>query len=327
MTVKRIRFESQRKRESWLSISARTKHNEVHRRTRRSKTVRSAANLSIYLNHFKNEGHRYPGKKFASTNSLNPVQRSSLDCKETLTRADPTSLPDCETTKSFALDSELDSKLDSKLERQFVHFKIMTILIVLSVGVLFGSVLASFSSDRDPRSLDANRLNKVNSFISEKYSASNQSSLFYDLSLTSGDEPNDQQAKKPIYFHFISNKPSEAIGSKAIHSSPNNKIKNGHKQFDRSKPSLSLHQAYLQRFMLNNDTVKCNDGTEAGYYFRKGKNAKKWIVFLEGGWFCYSTFSCNHQRWLQMRNLMTSAHLPEKKLGKVKKTVSIIQFF
>lgn len=257
------------------------------------------------------------------TNSFYQAKRSSLDCKEALARADQNSLPDCETTKSFAL------------KRQFVRLKIMPILIILSVGFLFGNVLCSFSTD-NLTSLNSVRLNRPNNrlpsarednFVSEKYTATNRSNLFYDLSLTNSDDEQttkDQHAKKPIYFHFISNKPapSEPVNSKAIHSSQNDKVKSGHKQFNRSKPSL--YQAHLQRFMLNNYTAKCNDGTEPGYYFRKGKNSKKWIIFLEGGWFCYSTFSCNHQRWVQMRNFMTSAHLPERKLGK--KIVEMILF-
>ena len=274
------------------------KHNEVCRRLRNLRCF----NFQVYLDCFKSTD--------SAANSFHINGRSSLE--EAPTRAAQNSLSDC---KTRTLSSE----------RQFVHLKIMLILTVLLVGVLFGSVLCSFSSKNlespDTR-LDAvsSRLpTRADSFVAQKYSASNQSSLFYDLSLTNSDEPNDQQARKPpLYFHFISNKStvSERINAKPVQSADKNRIKKFHKHFNRYR-SLGSHQAYLQRFMLINDTAKCNDGTQASYYFRKGKNSKKWIVFLEGGWFCYSAFSCNHQRWVQMRNLMTSAHLPEKKLSKV----------
>jgi hypothetical protein len=73
---------------------------------------------------------------------------------------------------------------------------------------------------------------------------------------------------------------------------------------------------YLRRVMLRNNSATCNDGTSAGYYIRHGRRGSKhWIVFLEGGWFCYSSYTC-HLRWLQMRNLMSSAHWSEYRAGK-----------
>ncbi|CAG2115682.1 unnamed protein product, partial [Medioppia subpectinata] len=64
--------------------------------------------------------------------------------------------------------------------------------------------------------------------------------------------------------------------------------------------------------MLKNASVTCNDGTVAGYYIRQNYASKRWVVFLEGGWYCFSALTC-HQRWLKMRGLMTSAHWPEAK--------------
>ena len=71
---------------------------------------------------------------------------------------------------------------------------------------------------------------------------------------------------------------------------------------------------YLRRVMLSNSSVTCNDGTVAGYYIRRSYGSRRWIVFLEGGWYCFSAVTC-HQRWLKMRSLMTSAHWPEAKTG------------
>ncbi|RWS28763.1 palmitoleoyl-protein carboxylesterase NOTUM-like protein [Leptotrombidium deliense] len=71
-----------------------------------------------------------------------------------------------------------------------------------------------------------------------------------------------------------------------------------------------VHGNDLRRVMLRNTSVTCNDGTTAGYYIRESHGSRRWIVFLEGGWYCFSTNTC-HQRWLRMRNLMSSAHWPE----------------
>lgn len=81
-----------------------------------------------------------------------------------------------------------------------------------------------------------------------------------------------------------------------------------------SSPLSSTSYSFLRRVMLNNSSVTCNDGTVAGYYIRRSFGSRRWIVFLEGGWFCFSAITC-HQRWLRMRNLMTSAHWPEAKTG------------
>lgn len=323
MTSKRIRHERPGRRQPIIS----RKQNELHRR--RSKLVQSAYLKAkcrhFYLNYSKLNSVAEE-KRFAVNRSVN---RSSLDCEPAK------SVANCE-AKAFLFDHHFPSDHSFfsdhpfisnysfsgrplPFDQPFIYLKIMLILILLTVGLLFSStVLCSFSSHH---SLSSNRSNSLPtreySFVAQKYSASNHSKLFYDLSLSDTDQPNDRLAKKPIYFHFISNKPGPPH-SKAVHSD-NGHMKNVHKHLSRhhgSRTSASVHQAYLKRYMLNSDTVKCNDGTEAGYYFRRGKNTKKWIVFLEGGWFCYSTFSCNHQRWVQMRNFMTSAHLPEKKLGK-----------
>ncbi|XP_064596802.1 palmitoleoyl-protein carboxylesterase notum1'-like [Liolophura sinensis] len=71
----------------------------------------------------------------------------------------------------------------------------------------------------------------------------------------------------------------------------------------------------LKRVFLTNKTVTCNDGTSAGYYIRKAFGSSKWIIFLEGGWFCFDQTSCR-ERWLNMKSYMTSRMWPEVKKGK-----------
>ncbi|XP_057319652.1 palmitoleoyl-protein carboxylesterase NOTUM [Microplitis mediator] len=62
----------------------------------------------------------------------------------------------------------------------------------------------------------------------------------------------------------------------------------------------------LKRVSLSNRFVTCNDGSQAGFYYRKSVS-KKWIVFLEGGWCCFDYQSCRH-RWANLRNFMTSTN-------------------
>ncbi|XP_053650994.2 palmitoleoyl-protein carboxylesterase NOTUM isoform X1 [Cherax quadricarinatus] len=50
----------------------------------------------------------------------------------------------------------------------------------------------------------------------------------------------------------------------------------------------------------------CNDNSPAGFYFRPSKRSRRWIVFLEGGWYCFDHSSCQH-RWVRLRSLMTSS--------------------
>nr|XP_014272503.1 palmitoleoyl-protein carboxylesterase NOTUM [Halyomorpha halys] len=61
----------------------------------------------------------------------------------------------------------------------------------------------------------------------------------------------------------------------------------------------------LKRSYLKKGNATCNDGSPAGYYFRKSHGSKRWIVFLEGGWYCYDSTSC-HTRWSRMKHLMSS---------------------
>ena len=48
---------------------------------------------------------------------------------------------------------------------------------------------------------------------------------------------------------------------------------------------IPLNQTYPQAI--------CNDGTTAGYYFQEGlPSSTDWIIYLEGGMWCWSTASC-----------------------------------
>ncbi|CAG9825104.1 unnamed protein product [Phaedon cochleariae] len=66
----------------------------------------------------------------------------------------------------------------------------------------------------------------------------------------------------------------------------------------------------LKKVFLSNRSITCNDGSQAGFYLRKSQSSKKWIIFLEGGWYCYDSHTCRN-RWLKQRHFMTSSKWPE----------------
>jgi hypothetical protein len=45
---------------------------------------------------------------------------------------------------------------------------------------------------------------------------------------------------------------------------------------------------------ISNSSAQCIDGSRAAYYFRRGfgAGANKWIIFFEGGGWCYNTSEC-----------------------------------
>ncbi|XP_030747705.1 palmitoleoyl-protein carboxylesterase NOTUM [Sitophilus oryzae] len=79
-----------------------------------------------------------------------------------------------------------------------------------------------------------------------------------------------------------------------------------------NRTSLNTDIKPLKKVFLSNRAVTCNDGSQAGFYLRKSFNSRKWIIFLEGGWYCYDTYSCRN-RWLKQRHYMTSSKWPETK--------------
>ncbi|XP_060524164.1 palmitoleoyl-protein carboxylesterase NOTUM [Cylas formicarius] len=76
--------------------------------------------------------------------------------------------------------------------------------------------------------------------------------------------------------------------------------------------SATGHFKPLKKVFLSDRAVTCNDGSQAGFYLRKSSNSKKWIIFLEGGWYCYDYNSCRN-RWIKQRHYMTSSKWPETK--------------
>ncbi|XP_075035842.1 palmitoleoyl-protein carboxylesterase notum2-like [Mixophyes fleayi] len=70
----------------------------------------------------------------------------------------------------------------------------------------------------------------------------------------------------------------------------------------------------MKLHLLKNTLVTCNDGTPAGYYIREAKANKRWIIFLEGGWCCYSKETCD-VRYKNAKRLMSSSDWPKTRKG------------
>ncbi|KAH9589592.1 hypothetical protein MS3_00002605 [Schistosoma haematobium] len=63
-----------------------------------------------------------------------------------------------------------------------------------------------------------------------------------------------------------------------------------HNEWNNIRLQYQSHQLYL----LNNNGAKCNDGSSAGYYYRPAKytTVSRWLIFLEGGWYCFDEETC-----------------------------------
>ncbi|XP_067951543.1 palmitoleoyl-protein carboxylesterase NOTUM-like isoform X2 [Watersipora subatra] len=71
----------------------------------------------------------------------------------------------------------------------------------------------------------------------------------------------------------------------------------------------------LQRVMLPGDSnAKCMDGTTAGYYIRKKSGSKRWLLFLDGGHYCFDKRSCR-SRSDNTPNMTSSTYWPLTKEG------------
>ncbi|CAJ1053839.1 carboxylesterase notum2 [Xyrichtys novacula] len=65
---------------------------------------------------------------------------------------------------------------------------------------------------------------------------------------------------------------------------------------------------------LKNTQVTCNDGTAAGFYLKEFRGSRRWLLFLEGGWCCYSKETCD-SRYQNIPRLMSSSGWPQTKRG------------
>uniref|UniRef100_A0A668VVF4 Notum, palmitoleoyl-protein carboxylesterase n=1 Tax=Oreochromis aureus TaxID=47969 RepID=A0A668VVF4_OREAU len=71
----------------------------------------------------------------------------------------------------------------------------------------------------------------------------------------------------------------------------------------------------MKLHFLKNVSVTCNDGSPAGYYIKESKGSKRWLLFLEGGWYCFDSQTCE-SRYETMRRLMSSTKWPLTRTGR-----------
>ncbi|KER24616.1 hypothetical protein T265_07759 [Opisthorchis viverrini] len=71
---------------------------------------------------------------------------------------------------------------------------------------------------------------------------------------------------------------------------------------------------YYTLTLLNDTNALCNDGTQAGYYYRrsKGGNSQNWLIFLEGGWYCFDNTTCQ-LRESSTFSLFSSSSWPQQR--------------
>ncbi|GAA6100777.1 inactive palmitoleoyl-protein carboxylesterase notum1b [Tachysurus ichikawai] len=70
----------------------------------------------------------------------------------------------------------------------------------------------------------------------------------------------------------------------------------------------------MKLHFLENSSVTCNDGTPAGYYMKESRGSRRWLLFLEGGWYCFNKQNCD-TRYDTMRRLMSSTRWPQTRTG------------
>ncbi|XP_041642123.1 carboxylesterase notum2 [Cheilinus undulatus] len=70
----------------------------------------------------------------------------------------------------------------------------------------------------------------------------------------------------------------------------------------------------MRLHFLKNTQVTCNDGTTAGFYLKEFRGSRRWLLFLEGGWCCYSKETCD-SRYQNIPRLMSSSGWPQTKRG------------
>ncbi|CAF0848486.1 unnamed protein product [Rotaria sordida] len=70
---------------------------------------------------------------------------------------------------------------------------------------------------------------------------------------------------------------------------------------------------FYRKSLFNYPQARCMDDSIASYYIRLSNNNNSyWLIYFDGGWFCYSKESCNLRR-IYSPNLITSNNMNEKK--------------
>ena len=76
----------------------------------------------------------------------------------------------------------------------------------------------------------------------------------------------------------------------------------------------SLPKNFYRKSLIDYPQARCMDNSIASYYIRlaNNHNHSRWLIYFDGGWFCYSKESCYFRR-IYSPNLITSNSFSEKK--------------
>jgi hypothetical protein len=76
----------------------------------------------------------------------------------------------------------------------------------------------------------------------------------------------------------------------------------------------SFHQNFHRISLINYPQARCMDNSIASYYIRLANNPhSRWLIYFDGGWFCYSKETCEFRRQYSP-NLISSKTLNRKKI-------------
>ncbi|CAF1564784.1 unnamed protein product [Rotaria sordida] len=87
-------------------------------------------------------------------------------------------------------------------------------------------------------------------------------------------------------------------------------------------PSLSLtkissNKNFQRILLMNYSQARCMDNSIASYYIHltnnNNNNNSRWLIYFDGGWFCYSNESCEFRRQYSP-NLITSNNFNKENL-------------
>ena len=78
-------------------------------------------------------------------------------------------------------------------------------------------------------------------------------------------------------------------------------------------PSPAIPEHFHRRSLASYPQARCMDESVASYYVRLATNThSRWLIYFDGGWFCYSKESC-HFRRIYSPNLISSTNFNEEK--------------
>lgn len=77
-----------------------------------------------------------------------------------------------------------------------------------------------------------------------------------------------------------------------------------------------------RRWLRYRHLTTCSVCLPCSYYLKESKGSRRWLLFLEGGWYCFNRENCD-SRYTTMRRLMSSKDWPHTRTGQQHKTDSV----